>query len=416
MMMLVGMVSAAWAQVDDVTLVVSGEGATKDEATTNALRNAIEQAFGVFVSANTEILNDELVRDEIVTVSSGNVKKYKELGNIIRPDGKTEVSLSATVSVKKITSYAKNHGSSVELAGATFAANMKLRALYRKNSEAAIAQLFRNIRESGDDIWDCELKVGDVKSDGTVPVTLKYKANEKAIALCNMIEETFVALSISDADVEMMKKAGEKYYTYDCYLGNRHGALSFYSEVVDKEREQVFEKWNKKINPIIEKICKIPGLYGVKDIKDKRDKSTIIGMPLGAGDWEVSRYYTRGKIFNIFDNLGNKYEIDINDWPFEKYYKIAKQASKYVDLSYMIDDDNTMNQQRLYIGLARDIISIYNGYNPLTGKSGDIRINEEYYGNAISNFYVRRDAIITIRGTIKIPVDRIEKITNLYIK
>ena len=45
--------------VDDVTLVVSGDGETKEDATHVALRSAVEQAYGVFVSANTEIVNDE---------------------------------------------------------------------------------------------------------------------------------------------------------------------------------------------------------------------------------------------------------------------------------------------------------------------------------------------------------------------
>lgn len=48
-----------------VTLTVNGQGQTKEQATTNALRSAIEQTFGVFVSSNTQILNDDLVKDEI---------------------------------------------------------------------------------------------------------------------------------------------------------------------------------------------------------------------------------------------------------------------------------------------------------------------------------------------------------------
>ena len=62
---------------DEVTLVVSADGATKEEATKVALRSAIEQAYGTFVSANTTILNDEMVKDEIVTLSTGNVKTYQ---------------------------------------------------------------------------------------------------------------------------------------------------------------------------------------------------------------------------------------------------------------------------------------------------------------------------------------------------
>ncbi|MCI6427412.1 MAG: hypothetical protein MR809_00770 [Rikenellaceae bacterium] len=43
------------AQDNTIRLTVSGEGATKEEASANALRSAIEQAFGTFVSANTQI-------------------------------------------------------------------------------------------------------------------------------------------------------------------------------------------------------------------------------------------------------------------------------------------------------------------------------------------------------------------------
>ena len=39
-----------------ITLVVNGEAATKEEATKIALRSAIDQSFGTFVSANTEVL------------------------------------------------------------------------------------------------------------------------------------------------------------------------------------------------------------------------------------------------------------------------------------------------------------------------------------------------------------------------
>ena len=54
----------AFSQDDKtVTLTVTGQGQTKDEAKQNALRDAIEQAFGTFTSSNTEILNDELLKE-----------------------------------------------------------------------------------------------------------------------------------------------------------------------------------------------------------------------------------------------------------------------------------------------------------------------------------------------------------------
>jgi hypothetical protein len=53
-----------------VTLIVSGQGKTQEEAKLNALRGAIEQAFGAFISSKTEILNDRLIKDEIISLSN----------------------------------------------------------------------------------------------------------------------------------------------------------------------------------------------------------------------------------------------------------------------------------------------------------------------------------------------------------
>ena len=95
---------------------MTGEGVKKEEATNRALRSAVEQAFGVFVSANTEILNDEMIKDEIATISSGNIKSYDEVAFISSPDGRVMVTLNAVVSIGQLVSFAQNHGASTEFA------------------------------------------------------------------------------------------------------------------------------------------------------------------------------------------------------------------------------------------------------------------------------------------------------------
>lgn len=99
----------------EVSLVVSADGATKSQAIDNALRSAIEQTYGTFVSANTQILNDELVKDEIATVSSGNIQKYKEVAAVTLPNGNTSVTLSVTVSLSMPKAKALNVSSLVLL-------------------------------------------------------------------------------------------------------------------------------------------------------------------------------------------------------------------------------------------------------------------------------------------------------------
>ena len=95
------------AMAQDVTLIVDGQGITKDQAINSALRSAVEQAYGTFVSSNTEILNDELLKDEIVSISSGNIKSFKELGANVY-NGIISVTLEAVVSTSTLASYARS--------------------------------------------------------------------------------------------------------------------------------------------------------------------------------------------------------------------------------------------------------------------------------------------------------------------
>ena len=152
------------AQKDNVTLVVSGTGATKEEATLKALRSAIEQAYGTFVSANTQILNDELVKDEIVTISNGNIKQYEELSHSMLPNGNQMITLNATVCISKLVSYVQSKGASTEFAGATFAMNLKLQELHEKNMKIALENVVIQFEKLVNDIpnlFDLDLSLDD---------------------------------------------------------------------------------------------------------------------------------------------------------------------------------------------------------------------------------------------------------------
>ncbi len=313
LMMLVGIASSAQAQVDEVTLVVSGEGVTKDEATTKALRSAIEQSFGVFVSASTEILNDELVRDEIATVSSGNIKKYTELGAIQLQNGKTEVTLQATVSIKKLTQYAKSHGSSAEFAGAVFAQNMKLIELNRENTTKSFQSLNRQLaliegveislegRGYGDnipkhiyrDFYSCDLSVGNPKADGTVDVTLTYYTTEKAVMVGTLIANTLAALAIPPQYAKELIQQGFKIYEYEIPTPN-----NIFNSKIDRQEGISFQRrkiyfYAPLLIPIIE-----------------------------------------GKQYSIYDNLGNEY----NTKP-AKLGGVVKRVGQYSNYHYYSWDE-----------------------------------------------------------------------------
>lgn len=117
----------------NVTLTVTSIGLNKDEAIQNGLRNALSQTFGAFISSNTEILNDELIKDEIISVTSGNIENYNLVTEIKLKDETYSVTLSVTVSVNKLSSFIVSKGYEVEFNGNKYATNLKNMALNRAN-------------------------------------------------------------------------------------------------------------------------------------------------------------------------------------------------------------------------------------------------------------------------------------------
>lgn len=143
---------------DDITLVVSADGVSKDEAIKTALRSAIEQAYGAFVSSNTTILNDELIKDEIVTISHGNIKNYSEILSNVMSDGRFFVTLKATVSISKLRNYAQGKGAKVEIDGATLSMNVKMKELNKQNEIKVLENLEKQLNNIPH-LYDYELEL-----------------------------------------------------------------------------------------------------------------------------------------------------------------------------------------------------------------------------------------------------------------
>ena len=186
-----------------VTLVTSGDGATKEEAVKQALRSAIEQTFGTFVSANTEVLDDEIIQDEIVTVSTGNITDYREINTLKNGDGSYSTTVEATVSIGKLTNFARSKGMSVELATGAFSMNMKIRELNKENEVQAIKDLQTKLRkmESEYNFFDYNLELSEPYLKGenyAVKVNITITPNMNLANFRNAIISTLKSLSLSE--------------------------------------------------------------------------------------------------------------------------------------------------------------------------------------------------------------------------
>ena len=213
----------SYGQTNEVSLIVSSKGTTEEEAKSNALRSAIEQAFGTFVSARTEILDDELVQDQIVSVSNGNIKKFEILSSLFLPDQNLHlITLNATVSLDKLTSFVQSKGfNDVSFDGGGFAMNLKIQSLNASSEIIAVNNLLEQGLMLSHNFFDRELLVGNPTLEPSnrvsnpkyqVPLSITTKLNSNWSEYQKFYTATLKDISMSKEEIDTYKSMGKKLY------------------------------------------------------------------------------------------------------------------------------------------------------------------------------------------------------------
>lgn len=242
-----------------ISLIVNGEAPTKEEATQIALRSAIEQTFGTFVSANTEVLNDEITKDEIATIASGNIQSYQELSCIDLANGNKSVSLQAVVSIDKLVSYAQSKGMTAELAGATFAMNIKMKELNRKNEAEAMKNMVKQLEEIVETgLCDFELITKSPRLTTNnlyeVELTINAIANSNTLLFYQTYHETMKKLSLSASERKEYIAANLPIYRYRDYPA--HDPLQYNQGTIEPYiTRNPLDLYDSYINYLIIKGC-----------------------------------------------------------------------------------------------------------------------------------------------------------------
>ena len=194
-----------------VTITVSGSGKTQEEAKQVALRSAIEQAYGAFISSKTEILNDQVVADQMASVSNGNIQSYSILNEYQLPDSTWGVTLKALVSVSKLTSFVEAKGIEIEIKGGMFALNIKQQLLNEQGEFKAISEMVGLLHEPMQISFDYVIKSSDPKSldaeskNWEIPLVVTATCNKNMDFCAEYCIKTLAALSLSSEEVSSYK-------------------------------------------------------------------------------------------------------------------------------------------------------------------------------------------------------------------
>tara|TARA_B110000208_G_scaffold127893_1_gene155547 strand:+ start:2044 stop:3489 length:1446 start_codon:yes stop_codon:yes gene_type:complete len=320
-----------------VTLSISGQGKTQDEAKQNALRNAIEQAFGTFISSNTEILNDELVKDEIVSVSNGNIQKFEIISEVNISEGEYSTTLKATVSVSKLTSFAESKGVEVEFKGSLFSFNIKQQKFNKENEEKSIINLFSVVDKLSSNSFDYEISVSDpvlkAKSDPEIYVVKSYIsvfANNNFLTIPDLIYSTLDGLSLTKEEVIDYNNTGIPIYGIEVST-SKHSSGTFY-------------------------------------LRSKNSYTNIVAL-LANFKKHLLNFVVSNSIYN-YHVLDNPFNVDyIYDGGFQIFKNVFRRR-----LSYNRKSSPSFQQQSMFYNKTNDSRSSMQDYNKI-----GLNINMKYY-------------------------------------
>ena len=296
-----------------VTLVTSGSGTNEDEATRNALRNAIEQAFGTFVSSNTTVVNDELVSDAIASVSSGNIIEYKQISCLDTNDG-CVVSVKAVVSIGSLISFAQNKGMETELAGNTFLQNKRLAKLNKENEIKALANLADQLLVFLSQAYDYTVDVGQPSGNRfySVWVTVNSMPNANKNNFWDIIDKTLSSLSMPPSESQNYQSLGMKTYQYSYVPDSKMFKISTQENLVGTKSKYILRTNIGKV------------AYG-RVLTDKDTEFNLLQL--------IEGMETLGKYcYEIYDNIGTVITPTLeessdqpkrNDWFALDYIKLG---------------------------------------------------------------------------------------------
>ena len=210
-----------------VELISVGRGRTNELALQNAMKIAIEQSFGVFVSTKTEILNDELIKDQIISVSNGSIQKYEIISERSLSENSQTVTIKATVSINKLISFVQGKGVSADFNGSLFSFNIRQQELNEKNEKIAIEGMISVIKQLLINSLDYNIVVSNPVSvlpenlesqermrnryqyqpnqkntneNWYVPVKVEITANENFKSINSYLYENLTAISLNEGE------------------------------------------------------------------------------------------------------------------------------------------------------------------------------------------------------------------------
>lgn len=163
-------------------VAAKGVGASEREAVEDAFRNAIEESIGLYVSSETQLQNEKLIKDNILTSSNGYIDNYR-LSSVSHENGVTKVEITALVKIQDVKSKLVSLNVSILPAEELANIHARLSTRVKRNQDAEnilkkeLGDFFepKNILSMLDiELTSYTIQEDELRQDNTVPYQISF--------------------------------------------------------------------------------------------------------------------------------------------------------------------------------------------------------------------------------------------------
>ena len=202
---------------DIIKITTSASGITKEIAVQDALRSALEQSYGSFISTKTNIKNDELINDEIVSITNGDIHKYEIISEFI-VDGRYNVTVESEISLNQINTFKRQIGeSATKFDGALFGVKIKLQDINEKSERISLKNLFVSLRSMYNESVDISLENYSeprIKDGGGYGINFKVRLdyNKNIVTFNDHLTKSLKSIAMNETENGLYSSNGKSTY------------------------------------------------------------------------------------------------------------------------------------------------------------------------------------------------------------
>jgi len=218
---------------ESIQTTSSGYGATEQEAINIALINALQETLGGYLSSNTKVLNDKLIKDEISAITDGEVLNYKKLETKKINEQEYFVILDVTITKSKLAKYfSRNDEITLIFDGEKLQQNLKILAINKTSEINSIKNLVEVADGFLNKITNYKIyKPQEIPEPKDGKYELEYlvegNTNINIDELSSLVISSLNKIALDKSEIKKLKKYKQPIYDYKIYSGNT-GAQKFY--------------------------------------------------------------------------------------------------------------------------------------------------------------------------------------------